>query len=167
MKLTFEELTPKHSELINRFECDDEPSVALFLREEALNYHQLNMAKTRLYFDENHNLVGFFTVLNDLFELSNRQKVKHKYYNFPPYRFFPAIKLHYLGIDRREREKGYGRYLLLEALDLACEISEKTGCLFMTLESLPSAIGFYYHHNFRKQNKNGHYLNMFYKLDEL
>jgi hypothetical protein len=62
--LTFQYIAPQHAEMIQGFQCPDERSVEMFLKEQALNLHQLRSAITRLYFDENQNLVGYFTLLS-------------------------------------------------------------------------------------------------------
>lgn len=169
MKLAWEYISAEHKELIENFECQDESDVSLFLKEEALRFHLLNMARTRLYFDEDHNLVGYFTVYNDLMEFSNRQRRKHRYSLPARHRYYPALKLHYLGVDERHRNKKYGTYLLLETLTLAMQTSRSVGCVFLTLEAIKSAVPFYYHHDFKKLGKShdNKYLNMFFKIDEL
>ena len=81
--------------------------VEFFLKEEALRLHDLQSAITRLYFDENQNLVGYFTLYNDLVSLHKRQIEKYERdfkWNSPNYRYFPAVKLHYLGVDQRYRD---------------------------------------------------------------
>ncbi|MCJ7840121.1 hypothetical protein MUB24_04180 [Lederbergia sp. NSJ-179] len=55
---------------------------------------------------------------------------------------FPSIRLHYMGVNRKNRNKGYGKMLLLFALDTCLEISENVGCVFVTLEALEGTVGF-------------------------
>lgn len=100
--LTFQYIEPQHADIIQGFECSDEPSVEYFLKEQALNLHQLRSAVTRLYFDENQNLVGYFTLFNDHVHVFPKQKEKHRW-NLPAnLEFFPAIKLHFLYTKRRQ-----------------------------------------------------------------
>jgi hypothetical protein len=66
--------------------------------------HKLKTAITRLYFDENQNLVGFFTLHNDLVRLAKNQKKKlneeHKWH-LAKYNLLPSVKLHYILNSRR------------------------------------------------------------------
>lgn len=160
-------ISDEYKAQIDQFQCNDEVSVQSFLIEEALHYHELNLARTRLYFDKNQNLAGYFTVYNDMMTIGREKRRKHGLQQLPSYKFYPALKLHYLGIDQRYRKKKYGEYLLLEVLCLSQEVSEKTGCLFLSLESLPSAIGFYKKYEFEHLNRRDIYYNMFFKIAEL
>lgn len=61
--LTIESLQEEHLDVIQQFVCKDEPEVEEFLKEKAMIYHLRNMARTRLFFDEDHNLVGYLLSL--------------------------------------------------------------------------------------------------------
>jgi hypothetical protein len=88
--LDFEYIQPKHMDQVSKFNCSDEMNLETFLKEQALKFHQLRSAVTRLYFDENQNLVGYFTLHNDLIHVFNCQKIKHGW-NLPDtHDFFPA-----------------------------------------------------------------------------
>jgi GNAT superfamily N-acetyltransferase len=154
-------------DLIKQFECEDEPTVGGFLLEQALRYQHLNLASTRLFLDDDHNLVGYYTLYNDMMEIGKEKRRKHGMEHLPSFKFYPAIKLHYLGVDARYRKQGYGRYMLLHALDTAESISELSGCLFLSLESLPSSKDFYIRHEFKVLSYNNPFTNMFFKLGEL
>jgi hypothetical protein len=91
--LTFEEISEEHIASIEKFECPDEPQVALFLKEKALKLHVQKSSITRLYFDENQNLVGFFTLHNDLIQIFKAQREKHNWTLSNEFRFFPALKI--------------------------------------------------------------------------
>jgi len=114
--LNFQYIQTQHAEIIQGFNCPDEPSVEIFLKEQALTLHQLRSAVTRLYFDENQNLVGYFTLFNDHIYIYPQQKEKYMWMLPEELDYFPAIKIHYLGVDNRYRGLGYGRYLLAEAV---------------------------------------------------
>jgi hypothetical protein len=94
--LTYKNISSDYQELIDGFDCSDEISVEFFLKEQALKLHQLRSAVTRLYFDENQNLVGYFALYNDHVQVFPNQKTKHRW-NLPDgLDLFPAVKLHYL-----------------------------------------------------------------------
>jgi ribosomal protein S18 acetylase RimI-like enzyme len=165
--LRFQYLNENHKEIIDDFQCLDEPSVSEFLKEQALTLHQSNCAITRLYFDEYQNLIGFFTLYNDHIEVSKAKKQKHNWELPRDIRFFPAIKLHYLGIDERYRGRGYGQELMYEVFDVCQEIAALSGCVFITVEALNSAVGFYEKNGFDLYSRNVYFQNMILKIDEL
>ena len=161
-------ISDEHRTAIEGFQCSDEVSVANFLKEQAFGLHHVNSAITRLYFDSNRNLVGYFTLYNDMVSINNDLRKKHDLLHMPRIKYLLAVKLHYLGVDDRYRKQGMGKYLLLEALDVVFQISKNSGCNFMTIESLQSSYEFYLKHGFKhhERNNNG-YINMFFNLDEL
>ncbi|GAA4881730.1 hypothetical protein GCM10023310_72230 [Paenibacillus vulneris] len=163
-----EDINEEHIELINKFQCDDEDTVKEFLVNEALELHKLNLAVTKLFFNDKDkkNLIGYFTLHNDMMQIGKAKRKKHGY-QLPSYKYYPSIKLHYLGVDSRFREQRYGETLLFTVLDTAINISKTTGCLFLTIESLPKAVSFYEKYEFKRLNINRPFVNMFFKLDEL
>lgn len=165
--LDFEYIQPKHIELVSKFNCSDELNLETFLKEQALKFHQLRSAVTRLYFDENQNLIGYFTLHNDLIHVFNSQKIKHGW-NLPDtHDFFPAIKLHYLGIDINFRNKGYGKFLLAEAVFLIEQLASVSGCTFITVEALKRSESFYEKYGFVSRQRSIHYNSMVLKLAEI
>lgn len=166
--LTFEYIKPEHKSLIETFECPDEPSVELFLKEKASELHQLRSAITRLYFDKHQNLVGYFTLYNDHIHVHKNQKIKHRWNLSQDIDQFPGVKIHYLGVDHRYRDNRYGEFLLLEALLVVHEIAKNSGCNFVTVEALQNAIPFYTKYGFvvRQRTPLG-FDHMALKLDEL
>ncbi|CAG7638983.1 hypothetical protein PAESOLCIP111_03997 [Paenibacillus solanacearum] len=168
--LTFNNISSEIKELIDGFDCSDEISVEFFLKEQALKLHQLRSAVTRLYFDVNQNLVGYFALYNDHVHVFSNQMTKHGW-NLPDgLDLFPAVKLHYLGVDVRHRGKRYGEYLLGEVVELVEDIAKISGCNFLTIEALPNAVEFYQKYGFKvrsRQPGKGELYNMVLKLDEL
>jgi len=165
--LVWEYIEEKHKADIESFQCEDEPTVRNFLINEALKFHTLNIAKTRLYFNSENHLVGYFTVYNDMMMIGRKKRRKHGLTELPSYKYYPAVKLHYLGVDSRFRGLGYGKDLMIKIFKLSKEISEFSGCLFLTVESLRSSVNFYTKFQFHKLSMNGSYMNMFFKITEL
>ena len=89
-----------------KFECTDEPSIKYYLIEEALDFHVMNLARTKLFFDRENNLVGFLTLYNDMMQIGRKKRRKHGMSQLPSYKWYPAIKLHYMGVDSRFRNRG-------------------------------------------------------------
>lgn len=166
--LTFEYISPEHQQVIQEFNCADEIRIELFLKEQAIKLQQLRSAVTRLYFDENHNLVGYFTLYNDLIHVWAGQAQRHNWVLPDTHDYFPAVKLHYLAVDQKFRKQKYGEFLLAEAVNAVEEIASSSGCTFITIEALTNAIEFYESFVVRQRNPgSGEYMNMVLKLDEL
>ncbi|WP_433945347.1 GNAT family N-acetyltransferase [Paenibacillus sp. SN-8-1] len=173
--LNFDYISHSYIKDIQEFElCNtpDEQSVEMFLKEKALKLHDLQTAVTRLYFSD-EKLVGFFTLHNDSISLSvaaiERLESEYKW-TFPKdediYNF-PSIKLHYLGVDSKHRNQGYGKYLINEVLHIASEIASMTGCLFITVEALKSSIDFYRKLGFKWISETPEFAIMVFKISEL
>ncbi len=172
--LTFDYISANYINLLSTFEFEsfDENSIKEFLLTKALYFHELQTAVTRLYFDENQNLVGFFTLHNDLIELE-RNKVNefgNKYGWELPHEeqyYFPAIKLHYFAIDRRYRGQGYGKYLMQEIIEIATDIAQQSGCNFISVEALPDSVEFYHKRGFKAVSSTSEFTIMVFKLGEI
>lgn len=169
-ELTYEYISEDHLETILKFDCSDEISVERFLKEEAFSLHKFQTAITRLYFDNENHLVGYFTLHNDLVQLMKSQKEKYEEkfaWELPKYKFLPSIKLHYLGVDSRYRGKGFGEFLLGEVIQIARDNSKNVGCNFITVEALWSSKDFYEKYGFKSREKDKEFLNMIFNLTEL
>jgi GNAT superfamily N-acetyltransferase len=163
-------ISDRYIEDINNFQCSDEQSVEEFLKEYALKFHENNLAKTRLYFNDEKQLVGYFTLFSDYVTVVKSKRDQHKWTltSIHGKHMFPAIRLHYLGVDSRFRKKGYGKMLVYFAIDISKQISEEVGCTFLSIEALNSSVEFYEKLEFKLLNKQNKFLtNMIFKLDEL
>ncbi|MDM5339679.1 GNAT family N-acetyltransferase [Fictibacillus enclensis] len=163
-------ISEEHREKVELFTCSDEESVGEFLKENALKLHMCNTASTRLFFDQQDNLIGYFTLFTDQVLVPKNLKQKHNWevFSLVGKPMYPAIRLHYMGVDENFRSKGYGKILLYFALDICKEVAENVGCNFVSIEALNSAVPFYIKHGFYKLNKNNNkFVNMIFKIDEL
>ncbi|GAB6470090.1 hypothetical protein bcgnr5371_33710 [Bacillus cereus] len=166
--LTIEPLQEKHIEAIQNFKCEDEPDVEEFLKEDAMMYHLRNMAKTRLFFDGNHNLIGYFSVFNDHVCIGKAKRRKAKITPPKGINHFPAIRLHYLGVDSRYRKRGYGEEILLSVFEHCYKLSLITGCTLITVQALKSSIEFYKKYDFSIWKRDAKkYTDMFFKVQNL
>ncbi len=165
--LRWEYINESHIQQLTEFVCDDEPSVKKYLIDEALNNHTMNLAKTKIFYNKDGNIVGFFSLYNDMMQIGRKKRRKHKLTELPSYKYYPAIKLHYMGVDSRYRNKRYGEWILLSVIHQVKEISKVSGCLFLTVESLKNAVPFYEKYEFQKLSNNGNYINMFFNVGDL
>ncbi|AIW83119.1 GNAT family N-acetyltransferase [Bacillus mycoides] len=163
--LTIETLQEEHAQAIENFTCKDEPDVAEFLKEDAMMYQNANMAKTRLFFDNNHNLIGYFSVFNDHVCIGKDKQEKEDIKPPKGIRYFPAIRLHYFGVDSRYRKLGYGEEILISVLEHCYKLSLITGCTLITVQALTSSISFYEKYDFRIWKREAaKYTDMFFKI---
>lgn len=163
-------INTKYKEDIENFNCSDELQVELFLKEEAQQLHDSKTAITRLYFDENQNIIGYFTLYNDIVQVGKQKRLKHWSVFLPTSNlvYFPAIRLHYLGVDKKYRDMGYGKQLMLDSLYICREISNSSGCNFITVEALNKSVSFYRDRfGFIRIDRNRSYEIMILKLDEI
>lgn len=151
---------------INLFDCAN-TRVSNFLKNEALDMEENNMAKTRLFFNKAHTLVGFFTLFNDIFRRINKQKLRKEKWGLEVAEFYPAIRLHFMGVDKAYQRQGIGYQILMEVLDVCIEVSKKSGCTFLSIESFESSLEFYTSLGFRNMGKNGELYSVLFKIDEL
>ncbi|MEC0448210.1 hypothetical protein SRCM100730_03955 [Bacillus velezensis] len=163
-----EVLSPKHRTKVEGFRCSKEEEVEIFLKKDAWELQDCNMAVTRLFFNKNGELVGYFTLFNVSLPKMNKEKIKKEKWRLPnSEKFYPAIQLHFLGVDERHTKKGIGRSIILEAIDTCSGISEVCGCTFISVQALNSAIGFYERFEFKPVcRENSRYLNMVLKLHD-
>src|SRR5690625_3899026 len=99
-------LTIDHINHMNHFHCidrDGDNHVQIFLQEQALDLMERNLVRTRLFFDESQNLIGFYSLFNDTIKI-NKYKRKQLNIHLPQnVKEIPAIRLHYIGVDEIQR----------------------------------------------------------------
>lgn len=165
--LSFEYLSDHHNQHIFDFECEDEIIVSNFLKEDAIKFQITKSTVTRLYFDQDEQLIGYFTLFNDLVEVLRNKREKQKWTDFViGVNEFPAVRIHYIGVDSRYRNKGFGKYLLLEAINIAKDISINSGCNFITVEVLEKSLWFYEKYKFIHLGYSGKYRKMALRFDQ-
>ena len=77
-------------------------------------------------------------------ELSSARKKR-----FPQYPI-PVLRLTRLAVSEPDRNRGIGLTLLRSVFYLACEMSEKVGCIGVVVDAKPDAVGFYTRYGFEK-----------------
>src|SRR5690606_30742797 len=66
------------------------------------------------------------------------------------YRHYPAIKIARLATHDDYRHRGIGENMLIEVFTIVGGISEQIGCRIVTVDSKPSAVGFYEQYDFHR-----------------
>ncbi|WP_419891797.1 GNAT family N-acetyltransferase [Paenibacillus xylanexedens] len=146
----------------------DERNVEAYLKNYALDLHERQTAVTRLYFDKENKLVGFFSLHNDMVKISPHLAAENGWNLLTEEQaYFPSIKLHYLGVDARYRNQGHGTFLIDEVFSIAREIATSSGCNFISVEALHSSVWFYIGQGFKIDNRTDEFYNMLFPLEAL
>lgn len=152
------------------FDCSDVPEVEEYLKIHAITYEECNACRTHLiYYGE--KLVGYFTLFTDYVELVKSKRDSEdgwdKLKTLLPSQHYPAIRLHFLGIDRKYREKGLGKFLLMLALGTCADISENVGFNFIVLEAVQPSWKFFSHEGFSVVRRKDDLRIMALKIDDI
>ncbi|KEZ47164.1 hypothetical protein GS18_0220125 [Metabacillus indicus] len=122
---------------INNFTCSDEERVEEFFKHNAKKYDFEMLARTHVLLDGEEVIVGFFTLFNEEVEVGVKKAEKlYSHLYRESFNLFPAVRLHYIGIDDLYRMKGIGREVFGRVFNTAIKIAEVTGCIFITAEAI-------------------------------
>ncbi|MGE7879116.1 hypothetical protein [Peribacillus muralis] len=126
-----------------------------------------NFVRTRLFFDTEKNLVGFYSLFNDTIKMNKQKRLELKIKLPDQVNVIPAIRLHYIGVDDRYRKKRYGEDLLGCVFIESAEIAKRSGCALIVLESTANAVGFHDKYQFTHIRKEKGYSLMAYNTEKL
>ena len=96
---------------------------------------------------ESDIIKGFVTVSASTIEVDNLSSARKK--RFPQYPL-PVLRLARLAVSEPDRNRGIGLTLLRSVFYLACEMSEKIGCIGVVVDAKPEAVDFYTRYGFEK-----------------
>ena len=133
------------------FDCG-EGDLNDFLLNDAKNYLKHLLSVTYII-ETDQDIVGYFSVSNDRISFEDSDKATwRKIKNIFPHRKhrkdYPTVKIGRLGISKNYQRHNLGSEILYFIKRLFVT-NNRTGCCFVTVDSLPSAIGFYQHNGFR------------------
>jgi len=135
-----------------------------FLKNNALKDQQDRVSRTYLCLS-GKTAVGYITLATDTLEVhvvEGNDGIKDYLY-----RKYPSIRIARLAVDKNVKKRGIGRFILLAAIGIAIDVSNKVGCRYITVDSKPESIGFYQKNNFKLIKQYMHndfpkmYLNMY------
>lgn len=156
----------KYNKDISLFECG-ENRVDAFLKNDAFPMQINNMAQTRLFFNSNNELVGYITLFNDIFRRINKQKLLKVKWDIEVADFYPAIRLHYMGVSKHYQNQGIGYTMLMEVFEICIDVAKRSGCTFLSVESFKNSLEFYTGNGFKNMGKRGELYSVLFKIDEL
>jgi GNAT superfamily N-acetyltransferase len=131
---------------VSDFTCGGEPhhvDLDEFLKTEALRYAGQSLGHTYVAI-EGGLVLGYITHLTDSIRLSVGEKDDLKSrLGFPPPHTIPALKIGRLARVARSEGRGVGRVLMGHAFHKLMDLSDSTGCRFLSVDAIPSAVSFY------------------------
>jgi GNAT superfamily N-acetyltransferase len=128
---------------LDSFKCaDTEESMEIeqFLREEALFFHQQGLAKTVLALWE-ETVVGYFSLAMGKIHLTWGKK--EKAFGKKIAMEIPALLLARMGVHEHFRGQRIGTAMMLQALNIADEVSKKVACRFIYVDAKLQSVDFY------------------------
>lgn len=109
--------------------------------------------------DEENKIAGYYSLSSTSMELLKLPESVKK--NLPPYLSLPATLLGRLAIDLQYQHKKLGKFLLLDALKRAFEVSQHVASFAVIVEAInESAANFYLKFGFIFLEKNKYYFPM-------
>ena len=133
------------------FDCGED-DLNDFLLNDAKNYLKYLLSVT--YIIENDNdIVGYFSVSNDRISFADSDKTTwRKIKSLFPHRKhrkdYPAVKIGRFGINENYKGQRWGSRII-NLIKQMFTTNNRTGCCFVTVDALTSAIGFYEKNGFR------------------
>ena len=126
------QLTILNDTLSISIDCENE-DLNDFFQNEAKKYQKELLAKTYCWINTENKLVAMVSLSNDNIELSGTKKRK-LFEREKHFRYYPAVKIGRLGVDKDFKRAGLGSQIL-SFLKIFFVIKNKTGCRFLTLDA--------------------------------
>ena len=101
---------------------------------------QEDLSRTRLLVNPSGNIMGYQSLsAGSLPKEHLPKKYVHRYPGYP----IPIILLGRLAVDQKCKGNGYGRALMMDALNETCKATNHVGATALIVEALDDAKGFY------------------------
>ena len=116
------------------FSCGD-ADIDKWFRKKALDHHNSLRCRVHTAFSEGGTLIGFYAfcvAVEDERWLDKQSHLKNHALN----RFFPALQIHYLGVQKEYQEKGLGTIIMGKIIEIFREAASTLGVPVMTLVAL-------------------------------
>ena len=172
MDMKVVKLTPDYT--FGSFDCGN-ADLNDFLLNDAKSYLAKKLSVTCVLEDENE-IAGYFSLSNDKLTVndvrkSSWRKIKRLFDYSKHRRDYPAVKIGRLAVNRTYQGQDIGTDILNFVKTMFLE-SNRTGCVFVTVDALYEVVGFYSKNNFRvldhlQTNMGGVTVPMYYNLLEL
>ncbi len=143
--------------ILRQIECDDNTSklslgkseytpLKTFLKKDAFDFHQYEIAKTYVLVDENSvrpRVWGYITLMNSEILLHEELRPQETAQT-SKYEAFPAVKIARLAVDKELQGLGYGAKLLNWCIShIKLAIMPYVGCRFLVVDAKRDSVEFY------------------------
>ncbi|MBE0523088.1 MAG: GNAT family N-acetyltransferase [Methanosarcinales archaeon] len=128
----------------SQFKCKSQ-EIQDFFTEYALVFQNKSLGVSYIVYN-NSKMVGFFTISMDSLRI---KKIKtDDQIGYAHIDYYPSIKIGQLCVDIDYENQGIGPFMLNVICGIGMEFSEKIGCRFLSVNTLPSAQTWYEKHGF-------------------
>lgn len=135
---------------IKPFDCGN-ADLNDFLLSDAKAYTNRLLAVTYLL-EKEHELLAFFSLLNDRISIKGSDratsKIKEQFPHSKHRSDYPAVKIGRLGVNSSHQNEHWGK-LIISFVKETFITNNRTGCAFITVDSLKEAVPFYQNNGFR------------------
>jgi hypothetical protein len=129
---------------LSQFKCSSQ-EIQDFLTEYAMFFQNKSLGVSYVIYS-NSKIVGFFTISMDSLRI---RKIKTEdrigYANID---YYPSIKIGQLCVDINFEKQRIGQFILNVICGIGMEFSEKIGCRFISVNTIPTAQSWYEKHGF-------------------
>lgn len=151
-------LTDTH--LLNEFDCGNRP-VNNYLKTKALEDESNNTRSTTVYYDEKQ-LVSYYTTSTSIIEVKTAydRKIFNGLRSLPEDNnqsiILPAVEISWFGVAKNYQAKHIGASMILDIFRTVIKMRHvfNIGLIGIVVSSLPDALEFYTHYNFRYLHYN-------------
>ena len=131
---------------LKKFDCGTEV-LNNFLSRYSLKNDTLGIGKTFAAFNENEDIVGYFTLATAQVVFED---VPDEYRNKLPKYPIPALRIARLAVSKNLQGKGIGRWMLTQAFIKIIHVADITGLYFIIVDAKETSKSFYEHYGFIK-----------------
>lgn len=133
------------------FDCGN-PPLNEYLKKYARQNHESGLGKTYVAVDEGQNVLGFYTISTAQVKSEFLpQKLTKRLPKYP----IPAVRIGRLAVDKSMHGCGLGKELLMHAVTIILDISEKVGIFLVVVDAKDdAAVAFYQKYGFVQSPEN-------------
>lgn len=140
-----------HTTVLKSFDCGDS-DLNDFLFNKAEKFNSELLATTYLL-EDGESIIAYFSIFNDSLRVEEiefasqsgykrffREMVSHPKRHL---KYFPAIKIGRLAVNKLSQGNGVGRIIINYVIDYAIEQNEKCACKFIIIDAYSQSLSFY------------------------
>ena len=142
--VSIKDVQPKSK--LKKFDCGTEV-LNDFLSRYSLKNDTLGIGKTFVVFNENEDIVGYFTLATAQVVFED---VPDEYRNKLPKYPIPALRIARLAVSKNLQGKGIGKWMLTQAFIKIIHVADITGLYFIIVDAKETSKSFYEHYGFIK-----------------